>query len=168
MDECRAKCDYYEQQACDRCGSSTYKSERRRVPKRKKHVSNGDATDAVEGMSGQQKFKVNTFYIIIDQLKSEIKKRIEAYSMMLQRFGVMTEYDSMSGEDIDAAISRLVGVYSKDLSSDFPAEFRQFICWNKEQRPDDTAPSTGSAQVMCQMLHTTGVHHALPNTELAL
>lgn len=167
LDECREKFDYYEQKARDRCGSSTYKSESRRVPKRKKHVSDGDATDAVEGMSGQQKFKVNTFYVIIDQLKNALQKRIEAYSMVLQRFGVLTEYDSMSDEDIDVAISRLVGVYSKDLSSDFPAEFRQFICWYKEQRPDEIAP-TGSAQVMFQMLHTTGVHHAFPNTELAL
>ena len=41
----------------------------------------------------------------------------------------------MSDEDIDVGISRL-GVYSKGLSSYFPAEFRQFICWYREQRPD--------------------------------
>ena len=44
--------------------------------KRKKHVSDGDATDAVEEMSSQQKFKVITFYVIIDQLKSALQKRI--------------------------------------------------------------------------------------------
>ena len=48
--------------------------------------------------------------------------------MVLQRIGVLTEYDSMSDENIHVGISTLVGVYSKDLSSDFPAEFRQFIC----------------------------------------
>ena len=74
---------------------------------------------------------VNTFYVIIDQLKSALQKRIEAYSTVLQRFGVLTEYDSMSDEDIHVGISTLVGVYSKDLSSHFPAEFRQFICWYK-------------------------------------
>ena len=37
----------------------------------------------------------------------------------------------MSDEDIDVAITRLVGVYSKDLSSDFPKEFRQCVCWIK-------------------------------------
>ena len=67
MDECREKqFDYCEQQARNHCGSSTYKSESRRVPTRKKHVSDGDATDAVERMSGQQKFKVNTYHVIID------------------------------------------------------------------------------------------------------
>ena len=67
----------------------------------------------------------------------------------------------MSDEDIDDGISRL-GVYSKGLSSDFPEEFLEFVCWYKQQRPDEIAP-TGSAQVMFQMLHITGVHHALPN-----
>ena len=57
LDECREKFDYYEQQARDCCGSITYKSESRRVPTRKKHVSDGDATYAMKGMSGQQKFK---------------------------------------------------------------------------------------------------------------
>ncbi|CAM1305802.1 Uncharacterised protein r2_g1563 [Pycnogonum litorale] len=118
-------------------------------------------------MSGQQKFKINTFYVIIDQLKSALQKRIDAYSMVLQRFGVLTEYDSMSVKDIDVAVAGLVGVYSKDLSSDFPSEFRQFMCWYKEQRRDETA-ATGSAQKMFKMLHTTGGYNAFPNTEVAL
>ena len=41
------------------------------------------------------------------------------------------------------------------------------ICWIKEQRHDEIA-STGSAHTMFQMLHTTGVYRAFPNTEVAL
>ena len=48
--------------------------------------------------------------------------------MVLQRIGVLTEYDSMSVKDIDVAVAGLVGVYSKDLSPDFPSEFCQFKC----------------------------------------
>jgi len=47
LDECRGKFDYYEQQAGDRCGSSTCKSESQRVPKRKSYLSDGDAVEAV-------------------------------------------------------------------------------------------------------------------------
>ena len=183
LDECRRKFDYYEQQAGDRCGSSTYKSESQRVPKRTRYLSDGDAKDAVEGMSSQQTFKVTTFYVIIDQLKSALEKRIEAYYLVLQIFGV-SEYESTSDEDIDVAnaifalqhgkalllcntITRLVDLYSKDLSSDFPAKFRQCMCWIKEQRHDEIT-STGSAQMMLQMLYTTGVYRASPNTEVAL
>jgi len=45
LDECRRKFDYYEQQAGDRCGSSTYKSESQRVPKRTRYLSDGDAKE---------------------------------------------------------------------------------------------------------------------------
>ena len=48
--------------------------------------------------------------------------------MVLQGFGVLTEYDDISNEDTDVGISKLVGVFPKDLSSDFPAEFYQFRC----------------------------------------
>jgi len=120
-------------------------------------------------MSSQQTFKVTNFYIIIDQLKSALEKRIEAHSLVLQIFGVLTEYESASDEDIDVAnaITRLVGMYSKDLSSDFPAKFRQCICWIKEQRHDEIA-STESAQMMFQMLYTAGVYRASTNMEVAL
>ena len=169
MDECRPKFDNYEQQAGDRCGSSTYKSGSQRVPKRKRYLSDGDARDAVEGMSSQQTFEVTTFYVIIDQLKSALEKRIEAYYLVLQIFGVLTEYESTSDEDIDVAnaITRLVDMYSKNLSSDVPAKFRQCICWIKEQRHNEIA-SAGSAQMMFQMLYTTGVYRASPNTKVAL
>jgi len=81
----------------------------------------------VEGMSSQQTFEVTTFYVIIDQLKSTLEKRIEAYSRVLQIFGVLTEHESTSDEDIHVAdaVTRLVGMYTKNLSSDFPSKFHQ-------------------------------------------
>ena len=120
-------------------------------------------------MSSQQTFEVTTFYVIIDQLKSTLEKRIEAYSRVLQIFGVLTEHESTSDEDIHVAdaVTRLVGMYTKNLSSDFPSKFHQWICWINEQRHDEIA-STGSAQMMFQMLYTTGVHCAFPNTEVGL
>ena len=68
---------------------------------------------------------------MIDQLKNALKKRIKAYSIVLQRFEVLTEYDSMTDEDIDIAIKGMVTVYSKDICSDFPTEFQQIMCWYK-------------------------------------
>ena len=70
----------------------------------------------MEGMSSQQTFKVTSFYVIIDQLRSALEKRIEAYSLVLQIFGVLTKYESTPDEDIDVAnaITKL-GMYSKYL-----------------------------------------------------
>ena len=56
-------------------------------------ISDGDATNAVEKMSEGQKFKVTVFFVIIDKLKTALRTRIEAYSMVFQRFSVLTEHD---------------------------------------------------------------------------
>ena len=53
---------------------------------------------------------------------------MNAYSIVLQRFGVLTDYDSMINEDVEVALKGLVTVYSKELCPDFPTEFRQFMC----------------------------------------
>ena len=120
----------------------------------------------LDEMSCPEKFKVNTFLVIMDQLKNAVCRRIDAYSTVVQRFGIVTEYDSMSAEDINAATSALVNVYPHDLSPNFPMEFRQCLCWVKEQvHPDD---ATGSAQSIFKLLHTTGVHSAFPDSEIAL
>jgi len=40
---------------------------------RQTHVTDGDATDTLEGIRRHQKFKVNTFHVIIDQLKCALQ-----------------------------------------------------------------------------------------------
>ena len=87
--ECRDKFDVYEQKVFDRSGNTSYRSHRK--PKRKNQFDEGNAADAMEGMTERQKFKINTFAVIIDQLNSVFNKCIEAYSTT---FGFLTEFDS--------------------------------------------------------------------------
>ena len=110
FDRYREKFDSYDVKACDHSGNKSYKfeSESRRAPKRKKHFSKGSAVDALQGMSGVNKFKVSTFYVIIDQLNNALKQCIKSF--VEQHFGVLTEFDSMSDEDIKTAIERLVDI----------------------------------------------------------
>ena len=91
LDQCREKFDYYEQQASECCGNTTYKSESRRISSCKNRISDGDAADAAEKMSGEQNFKVTVFFVNIDKLKTALRTRIEAYFVVLQRcgFGVL-------------------------------------------------------------------------------
>jgi len=118
-------------------------------------------------LSGVNKFKVSTFYVIIDQLNNALKQSIKSYSFVQQRFGVLTEFDSMSDEDIKIAIERLVDNYPKDLSFEFYSEFCQFLCWYKEQsKKYSRKESAGIAQHIFKLLHTNGLYTAFPNTEV--
>jgi len=155
--ECREKFDSYDVKAYDRCGNKSYKfeSESRRAPKRKRHFSEGSAVDALQEMAGVNKFKVSTFYVIIDQLNNALKQRIKSYSFVQQGFGVVTEFYSMSDEDIKIASERLVDNYPNDLCFEFYSESCQFICWYKEQsKKYSRKNSTGIDQHILKLLHT--------------
>ena len=115
--ECREKFDSYDVKAYERSGSKSdkFESESRRAPKRKKHFSEGSAVDSLQEISGVNKFKVSIFYVIIDQLNNDLKQRIKSYSFVQMRFGVLTEFDSMSDEDIKNAMERLIDLSKRSL-----------------------------------------------------
>ena len=64
-------------------------------------------------LSGVNKFEVSTFYVIIDQLNNALKQRIKSYSFVQQRFGVLTEFDSMSDEDVELQLKDLLIIIQK-------------------------------------------------------
>ena len=51
----------------------------------------------------------------MDHQKSALQKRIVAYFIIMQRLGVLTEYDSMSDKDVNVLISRIFDEHSKDI-----------------------------------------------------
>ena len=132
--ECREKFRSYDVKAFDRSENKSckFESKSRRAPKCKRHFNEGSTVDALQGMSEVNKFKVSTFYVINDQLNNALKQRNKSYSFMQQRFGVLTEFNLMSNEDIKTAIKRIIYIYRKDLSFKFYPEFCQLICWYKE------------------------------------
>ena len=167
--ECREMFDCYGVETYDRSGNKSYKfeSEACRAPKRKKHFSEGSAVDALQELSRVKKLKVSTFSVTIDHLINALKQPIKSYSFVQQPFGVRTEFDLISDEDIKIATKRLVDNYPKDLFFEFYPEFCQFICWNKEQSTKYSREEpTGIAQHICKLLQTNGVYNAFPNTEV--
>ena len=70
---------YYHQQASDRCGNSIYKLDSWRACVHRKTIHDEEAPSVMDEKSGQEKFKLNTFLaIMMDQLKSSLRKRINA------------------------------------------------------------------------------------------
>ena len=68
----------------------------------------------MDEISGQEKFKLKTFLVTMDQLKSALCERIDPCSKEVQRFGVLAKYYSMS-----AATSLLANGYPHDISHNF-------------------------------------------------
>ena len=55
----------------------------------------------------RQQFKVDNFYTILDCLRNELEHRVNAYSEIKKLFSVLTEYDSMSYNDLKAQLELL-------------------------------------------------------------
>ena len=77
-------------------------------------------------MRGREKFRVETFYVILDKLAQEIKKRSEAYNDISQLFGFLTKIPNISNEELRLGSSRLTNTYQNDVSDNLTNELVQF------------------------------------------
>ena len=82
----REKFDSYDVKDFDRNRNKCYKFEdqSRPAPKCKKHFNEESAVDALTGMSGVNKFKVNLFYVITRAIFFDRKKYI--FDFILAKF----------------------------------------------------------------------------------
>ena len=101
-----------------------YKEVERRVVKRKRFFDEGIAPDTVH--SPRDKFKIETFNSILDCLLAELRKRMTAYSDLHELFGFMTNFASLSTDELRGRAAKLVASYPADLEQSFVDEFLQF------------------------------------------
>lgn len=80
-----------------------------------------------ETSNGSEKFRIETFYVIIDRLVTELKKRSEAYSFITNLFGFLTQLMSIDGAELERIARELIEVYPDDLDEDLLIELRQFV-----------------------------------------
>ena len=78
----------------------------KRTKKRKKFF---DESVGIEThLDPRQKFMVDNFYTILDCLRNELERSVNAYSEMKKLFSFFTEYDSMNYDDLKAQLELLV------------------------------------------------------------
>lgn len=65
---------------------------KRRIPK-KLH----DRNKVNQTLTGVDKFRIETFYVIIDKLVSELLKRSESYKFILELFGFLSNLLTIQG-----------------------------------------------------------------------
>ena len=69
-------------------------------------------------MSAVDRFRTHTCCPIIDNLVIEISKRRDAYSLLYDRFGFLTD-TSLSCDETIMTVRNLVELYSSDLGESF-------------------------------------------------
>ena len=76
--------------------------------------------------SSRDKFRQQTFFVIIDTLIAELNRRMSAYSSIAERCAVFRKCLDQEGKGIRVAAQRLVAAYESDLEVDIVDEFIQF------------------------------------------
>lgn len=114
-----------------------YHHEKQQVRKRKTLADESTENDAM--LNGSQRFKVETYNVIIDRLLSCLAKRIDAYRDLNGLFGVLFDSDT----DCDSVRKRaaaLSSTYPDGLDKAFGDEliqFKNFVREEKKRPPEE-------------------------------
>lgn len=88
-------------------------------------LTNGERQ--AENLSASEKSRIRTFYVIINKLVVELKKRSEAYNFITNLFEFSTQLLFIDGNELELSAKKLVAVYQNDLSEDLLIELKQFL-----------------------------------------
>lgn len=77
-------------------------------------------------MDESAKFKVNTYFLIIDQIKTELEKIKMAYDDITSKFNFFFHLTELTSTEVKVNAQFLQNVYKNDLAPSFPTECVHF------------------------------------------
>lgn len=109
-------------------------------------------------LSPKEAFRINCHNVICDSLIVQLRKRMEAYSNLEQKFGFLSIPD-LSISDKIASAKKFQDYYSADIEENFSDEFLQFSSFLQQFR---------SPLECLKSMKKLNISHTFPNTEIAL
>jgi len=138
-----------------------YRSEMGRTRKRKKFADEEDMSDTDEpDLVGSDKFRVDTYYVIVDKLTTCLEDRMNAYSAIYDTFGFLFELEELDNNVIQAQANQLVSKYKKDLDHNLGHELIQFKSFM-------ISNSLSSTTNPVQIIRGKNVQSVFPNVDIA-
>ena len=169
----RAEFDGFEEKGKTKCGSNSYKCAGNRQRKRKRQFDEGSGEDVV--LAPREKFKVEVFFAIIDQLCMALRSRLDAYQVVARKFDFLSQLEHLSTAETKATAANLVKEYPNDLEDCLDSELIQFVSIYKAVSVDvntDTTVSTRKQESielrMFLLLNNNDWIQTFPNVNIAL
>jgi hypothetical protein len=160
--DARDRFDSFEKKAMETSCQLKYEMDITRKKKRK--LPADESRENEVELTGRESFKVNTFFVILDCLLTELERRGQAYSEFVSRFQSLTHIVTLDTSLLVNKASSLQALYNFDLEDCFPEEclhFRAYLTSNVE--------GCNSIPVlqMSQILHENDISYVFPNVEIA-
>lgn len=101
--------EHYKTCAIIKCGITEFKNVQQRQRKRKQFSDDSSTMNIIT------EFKINTYFVILDQLKSELQKRKVAYDNVFSNYNFFFNLTTLTAADIRSNVETLRNEYSIDL-----------------------------------------------------
>ena len=89
-------------------------------------------TEPAASATASDKFRTNTFYVIIDSLLRALQQRRDAYESVNRNFGFLYHVKSLKAMELKESATLLLQCFPDDLSDSFPDELLQFVSYIDE------------------------------------
>ena len=161
----------YEEKAHKSTNCTEYEINTKRKRKTNVRLAPLDCAQAPEIELGpSDTFRTQSFIPVIDNLDTELRKRLEAYKLVYERFGFLNNLDKLSDEEMLAASKKLLQIYRNDLDDNLGNELIQFkhfsMQFNEEyERKKETI---SRERWMYQLLFDYNLKNCFPNLEITL
>lgn len=155
----------YEEKAKELSGvHDYYRYDTRRRKTRKIHPDESRVNERTP-LSGQENFRTNIYYRILDILSVQLAGRKSAYQKLYENFNFFDNLTEIDTNELKNLARKLVHKYSEDLEGTLGNECIHLQCHLK-----DTLENTEvrSAQKICNVLHSRGIREVYPNVDIAL
>ncbi|XP_065658606.1 uncharacterized protein LOC136083125 [Hydra vulgaris] len=90
-----------------------------------KKLSNGE--NQVGSLGVSDKFRVNTFFVIIDKFVTQLTIRGDGYNHVNKLFGFLLKLLTISTMELQVSAKKIVEVYSNDLEDSYIFEIEHFV-----------------------------------------
>lgn len=156
----RHEFEAYEKQALEISENQEYAMNTTR--KRKRKLQSDETRAGEVEFSGRDSFRVKTFYVILDNLVSELQKRCSAYEELHENFSVITEFGSLNSDEIRERARKLRTIYVSDLESSLDDEFIHFHAYCSQKKMETNSPLE-----ILKILRDKQLYTVYPNVEIA-
>lgn len=165
ISDLRSKFDLFEEEAVgkSRCKEYGHDTKRKRIRTLRCDETSQDGNEVLS--DGSDHFRVNTFFVIIDNLLNEFRSRKNAYDDFFKKFNFLTDLRLQNIEKSEHDAQALLKTYGDDLDEFFLNEVQHFRAYILNQEPMLEQTSFMS---LSSMIHERDLVEVFPNIEIAL
>lgn len=173
----RNQFEKYEVAAKELLPNIDYKTAQTRRCIRKKLPNDGNAPETY--LNPRDKFRITTFYTIVDTLQTEMKKRGDIYKEIAERFSILciVSNNETSSSEFSSAIEteryfqhcqKLIDAYPEDLNNNFSVELQQFHSYVRHKlSATQYSKSTFNHAELYKIIVEDNIECAFPNVDSA-